>query len=71
MSNRLRNEHPPRPGLTVLVKTPETTDALAAPAPFTAHYPIPEQGARYYLCRGGACAQPVGSIAALEPLLEA
>jgi len=43
--------------------------ALADLAPFTENYPIPEQGARYYLCRGGSCAQPVGSIAELEALL--
>ncbi len=60
----------PRPELTVLVKTPERTDALAALAPFTGNYPIPEQGARYYLCRGGSCARPVDSIAELEALLE-
>jgi len=60
----------PRPGLTVLVKTPESAGALAALAPFTEHYPIPERGARYYLCRGGSCAQPVDSIAELEALLE-
>lgn len=59
-----------RRSLTVLVKTPESADALAALAPFTEDYPIPEQGARYYLCRGGSCAQPVDSIAELEVLLE-
>ncbi len=58
-----------RPGLTVLVKTPENAGTLAALAPFTENYPIPEQGARYYLCRGGSCAQPVDSTAELEALL--
>jgi len=60
----------PRPALTVLVKTPERAGALSALAPFTENYPIPEQGARYYLCRGGSCAQPVDSITKLEALLE-
>jgi len=60
----------PRRPLTVLVKTPEHAGALAALAPFTENYPIPKQGARYYLCRGGSCAQPVESIAELEDLLE-
>jgi len=59
----------PCPELTVLVKTPETSGALAALAPFTENYPIPEQGVRYYLCRGGSCAQPVDSIAELKSLL--
>ncbi len=60
----------PRRSLTVLVKTPESTGALAVLAPFTENYPIPEQGARYYLCRGGSCTRPVDSIAELEGLLE-
>ena len=59
-----------RPELTVLVKTPETAEALADLAPFTADYPIPEQGARYYLCQNGACAQPVDSIAQIKSSLE-
>lgn len=53
----------------VLLKTPENADALAALVPFTKDYPIPAQGARYYLCQGGACAQPVDSISELEILL--
>ncbi len=59
-----------RPELTVLLKTPKDAEALAALAPFTENYPIPENGVRYYLCRGGACAQPVGSIAELKALWE-
>lgn len=59
----------PRPELTVLVKTPESVDSLAMLAPFTKAYPVPDQGARYYLCRGGACARPVDSIPELEALL--
>ena len=59
----------PHPGLTVLVKTPESADTLAALAPFTKDYPIPARGARYYLCRNGACAQPVDSIPELETIL--
>lgn len=60
----------PHPGLTVLVKTPENADALAVVAPFTKDYPIPERGARYYLCQSGACAQPVDKISKLETLRE-
>ncbi|MBR7071823.1 MAG: thioredoxin domain-containing protein, partial [Clostridia bacterium] len=56
----------PRPNLTVLVKTPENADRLRAVAPFTEAYPIPESGARYYLCRDGACEAPVESMEALK-----
>lgn len=59
-----------RPGLTVLVKTPEWGADLTELAPFTAGYPVPETGARYYLCRGGACSQPVESVAALGESLD-
>lgn len=55
-----------RMNLTVLVRTPENAAQLAAIAPFTADYPIPAAGARYYLCRNGACQSPVESIEALE-----
>jgi hypothetical protein len=57
-----------RSELAVLVKTPKNVGALAAAAPFTKDYPIPERGARYYLCRGGACARPVGRISELKAL---
>lgn len=60
----LRRE--PRLNLTVLVKTPENADRLAEIAPFTAAYPVPVSGVRYYLCRGGACQSPADSIEALE-----
>jgi len=59
-----------RSELTVLVKTTENAGMLASMSPFTEDYPIPEQGARYYLCRDGACSQPVDSIAELEALLK-
>ena len=55
-----------RPNLTVLVKTPENAQKLGEIAPFTADYPIPASGARYYLCRGGACQSPADSIEALD-----
>lgn len=60
----------PHPNLTVLVKTPETQAALAALVPSAADYPIPEHGARYYLCQGAACAQPVVTIADVQQLME-
>lgn len=64
----LRRE--PLSGLTTLVKTPENAAQLAALAPFTASYPIPTEGARYYLCRNGACIQPVDSILELTAHLK-
>lgn len=54
----------PRPNLTVVVKTAGNA-ALATLAPFTADYPVPPAGARYYLCRGGTCERPVDSVEAL------
>ena len=58
----------PCPELTVLVKTPDSAGMLAALAPFAEDYPIPERGARYYLCQSGACAQPVDTVTALRTL---
>lgn len=58
------------PNLTVLLKTPQSAADLARTAPFTEPYPCPAAGARYYLCRNGACAQPVETIAQLTGQLE-
>ena len=58
----------PCPELTVLVKTPASAGMLAALAPFVKDYPIPERGARYYLCQNGTCAQPVDTVTALRAL---
>ena len=55
-----------RPELSVLVKTPENQEALAALAPFTAEYPVGDDGARYYLCKNGTCTRPVDSISELK-----
>ncbi|MCI8514584.1 MAG: thioredoxin domain-containing protein [Lachnospiraceae bacterium] len=55
--------------LSVLVKTSANEVRLAALAPFTASYPIPENGACYYLCRNRTCHAPVYSLEALEKLL--
>ncbi len=52
----------PHPGLTVLLKTPETAEALDRIAPFTRDYPIPESGAMYYRCHGGACERPADTL---------
>ena len=50
---------------TVLVKTPDNADELARLSPFTAEYPIPESGERYYLCHDRVCQRPVDSLEAL------
>ena len=60
----------PWTNLTVLVKTPENEQLLAEIAPFTAAFPIPVTGARYYLCRDGACQAPADSLDALERQME-
>ena len=52
----------PAESLHVLVKTAENAEVLAACAPFTAAYPIPESGAAWYLCENGACRAPVSDF---------
>lgn len=60
----------PVPGLNVLLKTPGNAEILAKAAPFTAEYPLPERGIRYYLCQNRTCGQPAGSIREIEARLE-
>ncbi len=50
----------------VLIITPENKEQLARLAPFTSDYPLPEHGARYYLCRDGVCLTPADSLDALQ-----
>ncbi len=52
----------PHPGLTVLLKTPESAEALDRLAPFTREYPIPASGAMYYRCHGGVCQRPAKTL---------
>ncbi len=59
-----------RPELTVLVKTLETEGMLKELASFTEAYPVPEAGVRYYLCRNGACVQPVESISEVKQRMD-
>lgn len=58
-------EHP-ADDLHVLLKTKENAQDLAECAPFTKDYPIPEQGAMYYLCKSGACKAPVSDFSQLN-----
>ena len=41
--------------VSVLLKTPQNTEALENAVPYVKEYPIPENGCRYYLCQNGAC----------------
>ena len=49
----------PSYGLEIILKTHENEQALAECASFTADYPIPQEGAVYYLCEKGSCKTPV------------
>lgn len=55
----------PLPNLTVLIKTYENQAELEKTVPFTASYPIPENGTVYYLCQGGTCSAPIHNISSL------
>ena len=52
--------------LQILLKTEENAEELTRCAPFTKDYPIPEQGAMYYLCENGACKAPVSDFSKLD-----
>lgn len=52
--------------LQILVKTADNAAVLARCAPFTADYPIPEQGTMYYLCENGTCKAPVTDFGQLN-----
>lgn len=56
----------PADDLQVILKTRQHADALSKCAPYTKDYPIPEEGAMYYLCENGACKPPVGYFSQLN-----
>lgn len=58
-------EHP-ADNLQILLKTEDNSDRLAQCAPFTMDYPVPKQGAMYYLCEGCACKAPVSDFLKLK-----
>ncbi|NLL45275.1 MAG: thioredoxin domain-containing protein [Clostridiales bacterium] len=58
------------PNLTTLVKTAENEPILSEILPFSAEYPIPENGSLYYLCRNRSCSSPTESIKELESQLK-
>jgi len=47
------------PELTVLLKTPENAERLAALAPFTMDMQAQNGKAAYYICKDGSCSMPV------------
>lgn len=58
------------PGLSVVVKTEENERELGRLAPYTGDYPVPEEGAQFYLCAGSQCMPPVPELSELIPKLE-
>lgn len=50
------------PELSVLLKTPENSDALEKAAPFTAQYAPKDGKAAFYVCTGGVCQLPLTDI---------
>ena len=66
--NEFLRTHPAEE-LSVLVKTENNAEDLAACAPFTKEYPVPRCGTAWYLCENGACRAPVSEFSKL-PLAE-
>ena len=64
MSEKLRRQIDDLPiyGIDILVKTKENADDLAKCVPFTAEYPLPQEGVMYYLCENGVCQTPVREL---------
>lgn len=62
--NHLRTH--PAEDLHILLKTADNADTLAQCAAFTKDYPIPLDGAVYYLCKNGACSAPVTDFSQLS-----
>ena len=50
------------PDMTILIKTAENEERLAAAAPFTAEYPVTPGKVLYYICENHTCAAPVESL---------
>ena len=50
------------PDMTILIKTAENEERLAAAAPFTADYPVTPGNVLYYICENHTCAAPVESL---------
>jgi uncharacterized protein YyaL (SSP411 family) len=59
-----------KPDISVILKTSLNEEALSEAAPFTADYPVPSEGSKYYVCRNGACTKPVEGLEELKEVLE-
>ena len=57
------------PQTSVLVKTGPDAAALARLAPFTAEYPLPDQGIDYYLCHNRQCQAPASDFETIRSQL--
>lgn len=51
--------------LNIIYKSSENAERLSNCAPFTADYPVPENGASWYLCENGACRSAVTNFSEL------
>ena len=47
---------------SVIVKTRNNQAELEKIIPYVKEYPIPEEGAMYYLCQNGRCRAPVRDL---------
>lgn len=56
----------PADELHILIKSADNAALLSQCAPFTRDYPVPEDGAVYYLCENGACKAPVMNFEQLQ-----
>ena len=56
----------PADELHILIKTADNAALLSQCAPLTRDYPVPEDGAVYYLCENGACKAPVMNFEQLQ-----
>ena len=56
----------PADHLSILMKTTKNAERMGRCAPFTEHYPIPEQETMYYLCENGMCQAPVQEFSMLD-----
>lgn len=52
--------------LNILYKSSINAERLKKCAPFTADYPVPKDGASWYLCENGACSRAVTSFSELD-----
>ena len=52
--------------INIILKTAENNATLTKTAPLTRSYPVPDRGSMYYLCKDGACREPMKKIEQLD-----